>query len=79
VRASPAAASGFNGWESLAAFEAHARFIKNHLRNVERIAIIVGHDWQHWIVDTAQMFSHHEARAFAKNREDEARRWVVGD
>jgi hypothetical protein len=71
--------SGFNGWESYAAFRAHASFIKNHQRNVERIAVIVGHDWQHWVVDLARMFLHPEARAFEKSREDEAQRWVVGD
>ena len=71
--------SGFNGWDSYAAFQAHAGFIKNHQRNVERIAVIVGHDWQHWVVDAARMFLHPEARAFDKGREDEAQRWVVGD
>ena len=71
--------SGFNGWEGYAAFQAHAGFIKNHQRNVERIAVIVGHDSQHWVVDAARMFLHPEARAFDKSREDEAQRWVVGD
>jgi hypothetical protein len=71
--------SGFNGWEGYAAFQAHAGFIKNHQRNVERIAVIVGHDWQHWVVDAARMFLHPEARAFDKSREDEAQRWVVSD
>src|SRR6516225_9629838 len=69
--------SGFNGWESYAAFQTHASFIKNHQRNVERIAVIVGHDWQHWIVDTARMFLHPEARAFDKSGEHEARMWVL--
>ena len=72
-------ASGFNGWESFAAFEAHVSFIKNHQRSVERIAAVVGHDWQHWVVDMARMFLHPEARAFDKSREGDARRWVVGD
>ena len=72
-------ASGFNGWESFAAFEAHMSFIKNHQRNVERIAAIVGHDWQHWVVDIARWFLHPEARAFDKSREGEAQRWVVSD
>jgi hypothetical protein len=71
-------ASGFNGWESFAAFQAHASFIRHHQRNVERLAIIVGHDWQHWLVDTARMFLHPEARSFNKSREDEAREWIVG-
>jgi hypothetical protein len=39
-------------------------FIKNHQRNVERIAAVVGHDWQYWGVDMARMFLHPEARAF---------------
>jgi SpoIIAA-like len=64
--------SAFNGWESYAAFRAHASFIKNHQQNVERIAVIVGHDWQHWLVDAVRMFLHPEARAFDKS-------WVVGD
>ena len=70
--------SAFHGWESYAAFQAHASFIKNHQRNVERIAVIVGHDWQHWLVDAVRMFLHPEARAFNKSGEHEARRWVVG-
>jgi hypothetical protein len=59
--------------------EAHISFIKNHERNVERIAAIVGHDWQHWVVDMARLFLHPEARAFDKSREGDAQRWVVGD
>jgi hypothetical protein len=70
--------SGFNGWESYAAFETRASFIKNHHRNVERIAVIAGHDWQHWVVDMARMFLYPEARAFDKSREDEAQRWALG-
>ena len=70
--------SAFNGWESYGAFQAHASFIKNHQRKVERIAVIVGHDWQHWLVVAVRMFLHPDARAFDKSAEHEARRWVVG-
>ena len=70
-------ASEFNAWESFAAIQAHASFIKNHQRKVERLAIIVGHDWQHWLVEAARMFLHPEARSFNNSREDEARKWVV--
>jgi len=38
-------ASGFNGWENIAAFENHAGFVKNHQQKVDRIAVIVAHDW----------------------------------
>ena len=50
----------------------------HHQRNVERIAVIVGHDWQNWVVDVARMFLHPEARAFHESREEEAQRWLVG-
>ena len=42
--------SGFNGWENIAAFENHAGFVKNRQQKVERIAVIAGHDWQHWLI-----------------------------
>ena len=44
---------------------------------MERLAVIVGHDWQHWLVDVMRMFLHPEARAFDKNKEGEARKWVA--
>ena len=69
--------SEFNGWESFAGFQAHASFIRNHQGSVERLAVIVGHDWQHWLVDVMRMFLHPEARAFDKNKEGEARKWVA--
>ena len=69
-------ASGFSGWDSLAALEAHGGFIKNHQRHVERIAVIVGHDWQHWLVDTVRLVLHPQARAFDKAQESEALDWI---
>jgi hypothetical protein len=33
-------ASGFKGWENIAAFESHAGFIKNHHRRIEHVAVI---------------------------------------
>jgi hypothetical protein len=30
-------ASGFNGWENIAAFEKHAGFIKNHHRKIDEL------------------------------------------
>ena len=70
--------SAFNGWESYAAFQAHASFIKEHQGNVERLAVIVAHDWQHWLVDAVRMFLHPEAQAFDKSHEAEAQKWVTG-
>ena len=71
-------ASGFNGWENIAAFENHAVFIKNHHQKIERIAVIATHDWQHWVIGAVRMFLHPEVRAYDKSHEAEALQWIVG-
>jgi hypothetical protein len=71
-------ATGFNGWENIAAFEHHAGFVKNHQRKVERIAVIVAHDWQHWLIGTFRIFVHPEVRAYDKTHEAEALKWIIG-
>jgi hypothetical protein len=38
-------ASGFSGWE-----DNHAGFVKNHQQKVDRIAVTVAHNWQHWLI-----------------------------
>jgi len=43
-------ASGFNGWEDISAFGNHAGFVKNHQQKVDRIAVIVAHNWQRWLI-----------------------------
>jgi hypothetical protein len=71
-------ASGFNGWENIAAFENHAGFIKNHHQKIERLAVIVAHNWQHWVIGAFRIFLHPEVRAYDKSHENEARQWIVG-
>ena len=70
-------ASGFQGWDSFAAFERHAGFIRAHQRKVERLAVVTGHDWQEWLVDAMRMVLHPEARAFAKGQEADALQWLL--
>ncbi len=69
-------ATEFGGWEDFKAFELHAGFVKMHQMYVDRLAVIAGRDWQHWLVDTLRMFLHPEARAFDKGRESEAMQWI---
>jgi stage II sporulation SpoAA-like protein len=71
-------ASAFSGWENIATFEAHAKFIKSHHQKVERIAVIVAHDWQHWLIGAVRMFLHPEIRAFDISHGSEALQWIVG-
>ncbi len=39
-------ATRLGGWEDVGAFAKHLAFVKDHQHKVERIAVIVGHDWQ---------------------------------
>ena len=70
-------ASKFGGWENLAAFETHIGFVKNHHQKVDRIAVIIGHDWQRWVVGTIKAFVHPEIRAFDAKSENDALQWIV--
>jgi hypothetical protein len=71
-------ASEFTCWENITAFQNHAGFVKSHQQKVERIAVIVAHEWQRWLVGAVRMFVHPKVRAYEKSREDEALQWIVG-
>jgi hypothetical protein len=71
-------ASGFGGWEDLAAFTTHARFIRSHHQKIERIAVIAPRNWQRWAMGAVKMFLHPEIRAYDKRHENEALQWIVG-
>jgi SpoIIAA-like len=72
-------ASQFSGWENIAAFENHAAFVKHHQDKVQRIAVIVGHEWQHWLVGMVRIFVHPEVKAYDKGREREALHWIAAE
>jgi SpoIIAA-like len=71
-------ASHFGGWEDMAAFEKHIGFVKTHHQKVQRIAVIVGHGWQYWVIGTVRLFVHPEIRTFDQSQESEARKWLTG-
>jgi SpoIIAA-like len=71
-------ASNFGGWEVIAAFEKHIGFVKNHHQKVEHIAVIVGHDWQYWVIGTMRLFLHPEVQTFDRGEEREAFEWITG-
>jgi hypothetical protein len=70
-------ASRFDGWKNLAGFEHHAEFVKNHVQNVERIAVLTSHDWQQWLVGAVRVFVHPEIEAYDKRLEDQALTWIL--
>ena len=72
-------ASKFSGWANIAAFENHASFVKNHQNSVERIAVIIAHDWQRWLIGTVRIFLHPEVKAYDHGYEREALQWITAE
>jgi hypothetical protein len=72
-------ASQFSGWENIAAFENHAGFVKNHQNSVERIAVIIAHDWQRWLIGTIRIFLHPKVEAYDQGNEREALLWIAAE
>ncbi|NEU14943.1 STAS/SEC14 domain-containing protein [Methylobacterium sp. BTF04] len=70
-------ATQLDGWDSTAALEQHAAFVKTHQKRVERIAVIAQHDWQHWLVGAVKVFLHPQIRVFDKSAADQALQWIT--
>jgi len=70
-------ASRLDGWASVEAAEKHMQFVKEHQNKVERIAVIVQHEWQHWFVTAVKVFLHPQIRAFDKGQEAIAAQWLT--
>ncbi len=70
-------ASKLDGWANTAAVEKHMLFVKEHQHKVERIAIIIQHEWQHWFVSAVRLFLHPEVKAFRGSQEADAVQWIT--
>ncbi|SEQ91093.1 SpoIIAA-like [Nitrosomonas sp. Nm51] len=69
-------ASGFEGWDNFDAAEQHFDFVKRHHKKVERLGIVAGHTWQHWLAALAQVFVHPHVKVFDQNQIEEAKKWL---
>jgi len=69
-------ATALDGWDSMAAFERHAGFVKAHQQKVDRIAVIASHEWQQWLVAAVRIFVHPRVRAFGESEAAAALRWI---
>ena len=71
-------AGNMAGWESPAAIQHHIAFVKSRHRHVERIAVIVSHDWQRWVAKMASTVLHPEIKTFHRNEDGAAVAWLMG-
>jgi len=64
----------FDGWQNVDAAKEHFRFVKTHQHNIERAALIAGHQWQHWVGAIAETFLEPAVHVF--DDPDAALAWV---
>lgn len=70
--------AAFPGWESLGAMAAHFRFVRDHHRRIEKIAVVTDAR----LGDVAERLAPHfvaaEFKHFPAGEVDAARRWITG-
>ena len=70
-------AAAFPGWDSVGALIAHLRFVRDHHRQVRKVAVVTDSA----LGDVAEKLASHfvaaKVRHFASGASDAARRWVL--
>ena len=69
-------AQNFPGWESFAGLSAHLRFVREHHRKIERIALVTDSPLGTVAPTLAQHFVSAQIRGFAYSEFEEALQWL---
>ncbi len=69
-------AKSFPGWKDFAAMLAHFKFLKDHIKRIDRVAVVADGALAHVIPGIANHFVHAQVRHFDFMREDEALDWI---
>jgi hypothetical protein len=69
-------AKSFPGWNDFAALVAHLRFVKDHHRKIERVAVVSDSSVLMVAPKIARHFVQADVRHFAHSQRDEALAWL---
>ena len=69
-------AKSFPGWEDFAAMLAQFKFLKDHIRKIEKVAVVADGAVADVVPGIANHFVHAQVRHFDFMREDEALDWI---
>jgi SpoIIAA-like len=72
-------AESFPGWKDFAALLAHLKFVREHHRKIEKIAVVSDSNILSFAPKIATHFVQAEIRSFPKSQREEARRWLRGE
>jgi len=67
---------GFPGWKDFAALVAHLKFVKDHHRRIEKIAVVADEGVTTILPSIADHFIHAQVKRFELAREAEAWKWI---
>lgn len=67
----------FPGWDNLAAFLSHIKFIKNHHQKIEKVAAVTDSGFLSIMPRVASHFIQADVRHFAWINKDEAMDWLA--
>jgi hypothetical protein len=70
--------TAFPGWESLGALMAHVRFVREHHRRIERIAVVTDSPIGNLAERLASHFVSAKIRHFATGEVEAAKMWITG-
>ncbi len=70
---------GFPGWDSLGAMRGHFRFVRDHHRELSRVALVTDTALGNLAQTLAGHFVAAEVRRFAFDDLDAARAWILAD
>lgn len=71
-------APGFPGWESFPAMKAHFRFVRDHHRQIRRLAVVTDSPMGKVAEHLASHFVAAEIRQFPAGQAGAAKQWILG-
>ena len=69
-------AESFPGWKDFAGLVAHLKFVKNHHRSIQKVAVVSDSSFLTVAPKVASHFVQADVRHFARSEKEEAFRWL---
>ncbi len=69
----------FDGWQGLGAMASHFRLVRDHVRQLDKAAVVGDAGWKAMVVQVVKRLIGKEARYFDKNDFEAAKTWITAD
>jgi hypothetical protein len=66
----------FPGWKNIQGLCSHLRFVRDHHKNIRRVAFVTDSKIVRIVINIAKYFVHPEAKYFKYNQENSAMSWL---